>query len=142
MGFIDEMDNVQEPDLAPEGTHHVRCFKAEAKRFESGRMGGTLMLSIEDGDGVDYAPIFHNVLFPTDEEVLALKNGSKDKEASNAKRFILDYKRILAAFNMDAPDSDDFPSEDFVGQEADLLIGMDEYKGEVKNIIKLPRLKD
>lgn len=134
-------DDTTEPGTHPEAVVDLRCFSAEFKTAkDSGRPMALLCVEIEAGDGEEYAPIFHNILFPSKEELQGVEEEDK-QSIQNVKRWKRDIVKICTVFGV--PYEGGFTENtlnDFNGASGRCQIGLGEFRGETNNVLKLPRL--
>lgn len=128
MSFISEtLDDVREAQAAPEAEYDLRIAKATKKKSKKGNDMMEVMIVIEDRD-VDAPPIFMYLL--------GWDRDTADEEVIRRKREI---KRFCSVF--DVPH--DFDEEDLLGQTGSCLVIQEEDdSGEVRNRLKLPRIKE
>ena len=111
-------------------SEYCRITSFTPKTYQSGREGYLAVLTIESNDGVDYEPIFHNILNPVEED-----------SQSNINRFRLDKKRFLAAFSVAIDENGGWDDESLVGcVSSTCSVRVKEYEGKQSNELVLPRL--
>lgn len=121
------VDDVQEPEAAPEGEYDLRIVRAEDKESKAGNNMVECIIVIEE-PGIDAQPIRHYLLdwegIPEDQQRIRK----------------LEYKRFCACFNI-PEDFDD--AEELVGQTGRSYVTQEvsERDDNVYNRLRLPRLK-
>jgi hypothetical protein len=129
VGFINEsLDDIKEAAPAPEGEYDLRITKANRKESKKGTDMIECVIVFEDGD-VDAPPIFHYLL--------SWDENTSEEEIIRRKRGI---KRFCAVFDVDPSD---FDETDLKGQTGTCPVVQEEGDdGEVRNRLKLPRIKE
>lgn len=130
MPFIKEpLDDVHEPEAAPEARYDVRIVKAVPGEDKGGNSYIRCMCVLEDGE-VD-APPFSHFIF----------NWDGDAEEDMVRMRKLEVKRFCAAFGL----PEDFELEDLVGATASQILVVqreDDRDGTMRNEMRLPYLKE
>lgn len=127
MSFIQlvGIGEVKELACASEGRYSVVITDAKMHEGKEDKTSIRCVLEIEDGDN-RYANIFHYISLPDG------KDGAKDQMK------LLMAKRFFVQFGV--PFDDGIDMEALVGCRAEVNLGIDEYQGQLKNILKLDRL--
>jgi hypothetical protein len=128
MPFITEsLDDVREPQAAPEGEYELRIVKATRGPSKKGNDMITAILVFEDQDLA--APPFAHYLIGYDEDT--------DKDQIRNRK--LEWKRWCACFDL----PEDCDESDMVGQTGMSFVNQEEGDdGVVRNRLRLPRLKE
>lgn len=136
MAFVKVALDAQEPEVAPDGEYDLRVVKCEEKKTgPQSKIPGepmlTAMIIIEE-PGVEYLPIWHNLMIPT-----------KNTVEENVVRYKLNIQRFLHTFGI-AGDADGFDTDDFAGAtgRSPVVQTEDERSGEPRNELRLPRLSE
>lgn len=126
MSFINlqGIQEVRELKNAPEGRYRMRIVNAQSHETDNG-MSIQTILEIEADER--YANVFHYV---------ALPNG---KDAAKDQMKLLMAKRFFTQFGIPY-EQNGVEIESFVGCAAEANLGVDEYQGQTKNVLKLDRL--
>ncbi len=132
MSFIDlpinDMDEIKEDVIVPEGTYTLVIADVKEKQNESGETKG-LMVVCEIQGMDNAAKVFHNVSLP-------LPDDDSDK-INNKLKFI---KRFVQLFKIPVKGNQLNP-QDFLGKTASCMLGQKEYNGQISNEIKLPNAR-
>jgi hypothetical protein len=134
MAYVeDALAQVQERQIHPEGKVDLRITSFSPKTYNSGRTGYLAVMETESNDGVDYEPVFHNIMNPTSEEL--------DNNPAQVNRFQLDKKRFLQAFAVIIDDNGGWDDESLVGcVSSTCSLKVKEYQGRQSSELILPRL--
>lgn len=126
MSFINlqGLQEVKELRNAPEGRYLLRVTSAKMHVTDNGVSIQTI-LEIEASQ--KYANVFHYV---------ALPNG---QDAGKDQTKLLMAKRFFTQFNIPI-DGDGVEIEQFVGCSAEANLGVEEYQGQSKNVLRMDRL--
>lgn len=126
MSFIQltGINDVKELAAASEGRYSVVITQVDMHEKED-KSSIRVVLEIEDGAN-KYASIFHYIGLPDG------KDGAKDQTK------LLMAKRFMTQFHI--PFEDGVDLEAFVGNRADCNLGVEEYQGQIKNVLKIDRL--
>lgn len=132
MSFIEiPLEGTNEETSVPENVYTLRVEAAqEMTNDETGRFSILCIINIEDPPAeVDNpAAVFHYLNIP-----------NKKDDAKASKFMMLLNKRFLVAFGVPF-EGNGFNPEDIPGSTAELLLTEDEYKGVIRNSIKLPQI--
>lgn len=128
MGFISKnLDDVHEPEAAPESEYDLRIVKA--KRGESKK--GTPMITatiVIDEPGIDAPPFQHY-----------LRDPGAIEDEDQARMAALEAKRFMSVFDLD----EDFDEDDMPGQTGRCFVTQETGDDDVvRNRLRLPRLKE
>lgn len=123
-----------------EGKYDLRITSSKAKTAKSGRRMVAVGLNVEGPEGDGAATIFHNVLFPTE-----------DDDNAQKRRSLRDLKRFMTVFGINDdqdldPDAEDVGSN-WVGSTGSCQVVQTEMQdssgnktGEMRNELRLPRV--
>lgn len=129
------LDDVGEDKPVPEAEYDLIVKNVqEMRKSEAGRQMIPVGIQVEHPDYPEAALVWHNIVFPNDDDYA-------DDDQRKATLMLRNIKRFLYIFGVDWTE-DGFDSEDLEGAKGRASLGLDEYQGDVRNIIKLPRLKD
>jgi len=124
-------DDAPEEEIPKEGTYDLRVMMKEVGTSKSsGRPQITVMLKIE-GD-VDYVPIYHYLTFPTMEDF--------DEEPQKARNAVRRVARFCTVFGIEMGPQG-FDDEALDGATGRCLVRLEEYEGEDRPKLQLPRIK-
>jgi len=127
--------------IHPKGNAQLTITHTDHKFAQSGRPMLFVVLEIEPVDGQEFEPIFHNILFASDEEKAADAGNSEDtKLVANRKRWARDIRRFCAVFGVPIAEDGTFDDDDLMGAQGVCLLDTDEYEGVDKNVLKLPKV--
>jgi hypothetical protein len=136
MTFIDlgkEYADAKEPEIAPEGPYDLRCKGVE---HETDGNKNNIRVQIEIEGAEDYAPIFHYMGLPKDDDdARDQEKGQKVGTTRNTKLLML--KRFMYAFKVPM-DGTKFNPNDIPGSTARLNLKQDEWEGRRSNKLVLP----
>jgi hypothetical protein len=124
----DDLDDVEEAKVAPEGEYDLRIVRALDKPSKKGEKMCTVSIKIEE-PGID-APLINVYLMGWD----------ADTPPEQVRMRKLEIKRFCACFNVPT----DFETDDLVGETGRCFVYQEESKadGNVYNRLRLPKLKD
>ncbi len=132
MPFIhmgENLDDLQEDQPVPEGVYDLMIVtKGDMKKSESGRTMIPLGIRIEDPDYPDAALVWHNLVFPLDDE----------PEPRTKKLLLLNIKRFLACFNISWGE-EGFDDEELDGAKGKCALVQSEWQGQPRNELRLPK---
>lgn len=128
MPFISEpLDDVHEPQPAPEGEYDLKIIKAERKDSKSGNDMVVLSFKFDD-PSVDAPPFQHWLLS---------WEGEDDEEIVNMRR--LEFKRFCNCFDVPT----DFDPEDLLGQVGTCFVKQEVGEDGVnRNRARFPKFKE
>lgn len=130
MGFVSvSLNDVQEPQVVPEGEYDLRIVKKEDGESKKGNPMTTVMIRIEDAAVRNPAIVMHYLVHPTPD------TPPDQREMRN-----LEFKRFLTVFGV-AYDERGFDTDDLVGATCRCSLIQEEGDDRViRNRLKLPRL--
>ena len=141
MPFIDfgeEYTNAKEAQVVPERDYDLRTKDAELMR-EGGKNSIRVLIVHENSPVENPAPIFHYIGLP-DKEKDAANDEAKGLDAGTTTRTkVLFAKRFMYAFGIPI-DGTKLDPADIPGHSARIGLGIDEYQGMKKNVLRLPML--
>lgn len=134
MSFIEiAIQDAQEEVSVPEAVYDLRVTDATLKdNAETKRQSVMCMIEIENPpeDTPNVATVFHFMNLP-----------NKNDDAKSTKFMMLQIRRFLVAF--DVPhEGNGFSPEDIPGSTAEMLLCEEEYEGDMKNSLRLPRIEE
>lgn len=129
MSFVNlDVTGAQEPQVVEENTYTHRIASAEQKDGKKPGAKNIEVITEIEGAGPNVPPVF---------TYLSLPNASDDDKASRFK--VLQLKRFMHAFDIPY-DTEGFNLSDWLGCTGEVLTKVDEYEGNLKNVIQIPRL--
>lgn len=129
MPFVSHaMNDVREPEAAPEDQYDLRIVKAERKTSKKGRDMIVATMVIQDSS-VDAPPFQLYLLAP-----------GPDDDDNQVRMRLLEIKRFCSVFDLDP---ENFDEQDLVGQTGSCFVTQETGEDNVvRNRLRLPRLKD
>lgn len=132
MSFIDlpinDMDDIQEDKIVPEGEYNLVISDVKEKADDSGALKNLLVICEIQGME-DVANVLHNISIPMADD--------PDDKVKNKLKFI---KRFTQLFKINVKGNQLNP-QDFPGKTAKAMLTQEEYNGNISNKIKLPNAK-
>jgi len=126
---VENLDDDYEDKPVPEGQYDLRITSATSKRTSKGdRDMIVVIIGVDDPEFPGAAAVFHNLIMPN----------AKD-EPDTRKLMMKGVARFLNLFDIPF-EKDGFNDEDFAGSTASCLLKQEEYDGEVRNVLVLPRV--
>lgn len=132
MSFIDlpinDMDDIQEDKIVPEGKYNLVISDVKEKADDSGALKNLLVIcEIQGMENV--ANVLHNISIPA--------AGDPDDKVKNKLKFI---KRFTQLFKINVK-GNQLNAQDFLGKTANCMLTQESYDGTISNKIKLPQAK-
>lgn len=125
-----ELDDVQEAVLVPEGEYELQIVTVEDTESKKGNEMTRIGIKVLDADVPNPNLVNHWIVYPND-----------STPADQVQMRLLDIKRFLHCFGIDAPDGE-IDSEEFKGATGRATIIQEEGDdGNTYNRLRLPRLK-
>ena len=136
--FGDDYEKVKEAEIVPEREYDLRCKDAELM-LEGGKNSIRVLIVHENSPVENPAPIFHYIGLPNAEKDKANDEAKNLDPGTTVRTKILMAKRFFFAFGIQMDGSRLDPA-DIPGHSARIGLGIDEYKGMKKNVLRLPML--
>jgi Protein of unknown function (DUF669) len=125
-----ELDDVEEAVLVPEGEYELQIVRVEDGESKKGNEMTTIWIKVLDSEVKNPNLVRHWLTYPTSET-----------PPDQLQMRLLDIKRFLHCFGIDAPDGE-VDSDEFQGATGKATIVQEEGDdGNTYNRLRLPRLK-
>ena len=136
--FGDEYEKVTEAEIVPEREYDLMCKDADLM-LEGGKNSIRVIIIHENAPVDNPAPVFHYIGLPNTEKDNANDEAKNLEPGTTLRTKILMAKRFFYAFGIPI-DGAKLDPADIPGHSARIGLGIDEYKGMKKNVLRLPML--
>lgn len=125
---IENLDEIQEDQIVPEGEYNLVISDCKERADESGNLKGLLVICEIQGME-NAANVLHNIALPI--------AGEESTKTSNKLKFI---KRFVQLFKIPVKGNQLNP-QDFLGKSAKAMLKQESYNDTISNKIVLPNSK-